>query len=101
MARTVVAPPSSVVKCFFVGGVRLGGWGVVLSVCVCVGGVVPCRCVCVCVCDLLVFLHVDLEDGVVLPAQAQQRALRGKVAYLAQDVPFPLQTLVTASQHHT
>jgi len=35
----------------FVGGVRLGGWGVVRVVCVCVGdgGVVLCRCVCVCV----------------------------------------------------
>jgi len=33
----------------FVGGVRLGVWGVVLVVCVCVGvgGVVLCRCVCV------------------------------------------------------
>jgi len=29
----------------FVGGVRLGVWGVVLVVCVCVGGVVPCRCI--------------------------------------------------------
>ena len=35
----------------FVGGVRLGFWGVVLVVCVYVGGrgVVLCRCVCVCV----------------------------------------------------
>ena len=41
----------------FVGGVRLGVWGVVLVVCVCVGvgGVVLCRCVCVC--DLLIFSH--------------------------------------------
>jgi len=33
-----------------VGGVRLGVWGAVLVVCVCVdvGGVVLCRCVCVC-----------------------------------------------------
>jgi len=40
----------------FVGGVRLGVWGVVLVVCVCVGvgGVVLCRCVCVC--DLLICL---------------------------------------------
>jgi len=30
-----------------VGGVRLGVWGVVLFVCVGVGGVVLCRCVCV------------------------------------------------------
>ena len=48
----------------FMGGVCLGGWGVVLVVCVCVGvrGVVRCRrvcvCVCVCVCDLLIFLHL-------------------------------------------
>ena len=33
----------------FLGGVRLGVWGVVLVVCVCVGGVALCRCVCVCV----------------------------------------------------
>jgi len=35
----------------FGGGVRLGVWGGVLVVCVCVsaGGVVLCRCVCVCV----------------------------------------------------
>jgi len=47
-ARTVVAPPSSVVKC--VWGVFVWGfWGVVLVVCVCVdvGGVVLCVCVCV------------------------------------------------------
>jgi len=48
---------------FVGGGVRLGVWGVVLvvSVCVCVWGVVfslsVCVCVCVCVCDLLIFLH--------------------------------------------
>jgi len=50
VARTVVAPPSSFVKCV-VGAVRLGVWGLVLVVCVCVGvgGVVLCRCVCVCV----------------------------------------------------
>jgi len=48
VARTVVAPPSSVVKCLWVMFV----WGVVLVVCVC-----RCRgwcslsvCVCVCVC---------------------------------------------------
>ena len=40
----------------FVGGVRLGVWGVVLVVCEC-----GCRgccslSVCVCVCDLLIFL---------------------------------------------
>ena len=45
MARTVVAAPSSVVKCLW----EVFVWGVVLVVCVCVvvGGVVLCRCVCV------------------------------------------------------
>ena len=38
----------------FVGGVRFGVWGVVLVVCVYVGGVVLCRYVC----DLLIFLQV-------------------------------------------
>jgi len=46
---------------FCVGGVRLGVWGVVLVVCVCVGarGVVLCRCACVCVrpVDLCTGLH--------------------------------------------
>ena len=53
-ARTVVAAPSSVVKCVW----EVFVWGVVLFVCVCV-----CCCrgccslsVCVCVCDLLIFL---------------------------------------------
>jgi len=41
-----------------VGGVRLGVWGVVRVVCVCVGGVVLCRCVSVSVCDLLICLHI-------------------------------------------
>jgi len=46
VARTVVAPPSSVVECLW--EVFVGVWGVVLVVCVCVGvgGVVLCRCVC-------------------------------------------------------
>jgi len=43
----------------FVGGVRLGDWGIalVVGVCVGVGGVVLCGCVCVCVCvcDLSIF----------------------------------------------
>jgi len=43
VARTVVAPPSSVVKCSF-GSL----W--CCSCRVCVGGVVLSRCVCVCVC---------------------------------------------------
>ena len=47
LARAVVAPTSSVVKCLR----EVFVWGVVLVVCVCVGvgGVVLCRCVCVCV----------------------------------------------------
>jgi len=50
---TVIAPPSSGVKCLWVFV-----WGLVCCscrVCVGVGGVVLCRCVCVC--DLLIFLH--------------------------------------------
>ena len=43
-ARTVVAPPSSVVKCLWL--VFVWGFGV-MCVCVGVGGVVLCRCVCV------------------------------------------------------
>jgi len=52
VARTVVAPPSSVVKCLW----EVFVWGVVLVVCVCVGvgGVVLCWCVC----DLLIFLYI-------------------------------------------
>jgi len=38
----------------FVEGVRLGVWGVVLVVCVCVGVLFS---VGVCVCDLLIFSH--------------------------------------------
>jgi len=49
VARTVVAAPSSVVKCLW----EVFVWGVVLvvcvRVCVVVGGVVLCRCVRVCV----------------------------------------------------
>jgi len=47
----------------FVGGVGLGGWGVVLVVCVCVdvGGVVLCRRVCVC--DLLIFFTQELPSN--------------------------------------
>jgi len=47
VARTVVAPPSSVVKCLW-GGVRLGVWGLVLVVCV--SRVLFSVGVCVCVC---------------------------------------------------
>ena len=47
VARTVVAPPSSVAKCLW--GVFVWGFGVLFLLCVCVGvgGVVLCRCVCV------------------------------------------------------
>jgi len=47
VARTVVAPPSSVVKCLW--EVFVWGFGVLFLSCVCVGvgGVVLCRCVCV------------------------------------------------------
>jgi len=53
----------------FVGGVRLGVWGVVLVVCVRVGvgGVVLCRCVCVC--DLLIFFSMS---GSVTPTTRPQ-----------------------------
>jgi len=49
VARTVVAPPSSVVQCLW--KVFVWGVGVLFLSCVCVGvgGVVLCRCVCVCV----------------------------------------------------
>jgi len=56
VASTVVAPPSSVVKCLWEGCSRCVrvdvGVGGVLGVGV--GGVVLCRCVCVC--DLLIVL---------------------------------------------
>jgi len=47
----------------FVAGVRLGDWGVVLvvRVCVGVGGVVLLSCACAC--DLLIFLHGDDARG--------------------------------------
>ena len=47
-------------RCYvFVGGVRLGVWGVVLVVCVSVRGGVLCRCVCVC--DVLKCSHAQLS----------------------------------------
>jgi len=50
VARTVVAPPSSVVKCLW--GVFVWGVGVLFLSCVCVGvgRLVLSMCVCVCVC---------------------------------------------------
>ena len=60
MARTVVAPPSSVVKCLWEVFV-LGVWGVVLVVCVSVSGVLfP---VGVCVCDLFLFFTDGRQSG--------------------------------------
>ena len=56
---TVVAPPSSVVKCLW--GVFVWGFGVLFLSCVCVCrcrgscSLSVCVCVCVCVCDLLIF----------------------------------------------
>jgi len=54
VARTVVAPPSSVVKCAW--EVFAWGFGVLLLSCVCVSGVLFSVGVCVCVCDLFIFL---------------------------------------------
>jgi len=62
VARTVVAPPSSVVKCLW--EVFVGGFGVLFLSCVCVSvtGVLFSVGVCVCVCDLLIFLHRCLNE---------------------------------------
>jgi len=46
----------------FVGGVRLGVWGVVLVVCVCVSVSGVLFSVGVCVCDLLIFLQRATDD---------------------------------------
>jgi len=56
VARTVVAPPSSVVQCLW--GVFVWGVGVLFVSCVCVSvtGVLFSVGVCVCVYDLLIFL---------------------------------------------
>jgi len=54
VARTVVAPPSSIVKCLW--GCLFGG----LGCCSCRVWVCVCRCrgwCSLCVCDLLIFLH--------------------------------------------
>jgi len=57
---TVVAPPSSVVKC--VWEVLVWGFVLVVYVCVSVSGVLfSVGGVCVCVCDLLIFLQVVPE----------------------------------------
>jgi len=53
VARTVVAPPSSVVKCLW--EVFVWGFGALFLSCVCVSRVL--FSVGVCICDLLIFLH--------------------------------------------
>jgi len=60
VARTVVAAPSSVVKCLW-GGVRLGCCSRRVRVCVSLSGVL--FSVGVCVCDLLIFLHILLKTA--------------------------------------
>ena len=57
VARTVVAPPSSLVTCLW--EVFVWGFGVLFLLCACVSvsGVLFSVGVCVCVCDLLIFLH--------------------------------------------
>ena len=55
VARTVVAPPSSGVKCLW----EVFVWGVVLVVCVCVSVSGVLFSVGVCVCDLLIFLQAS------------------------------------------
>jgi len=74
VARTVVAPPSSVVKCLW----EVFVWGVVLVVCVrvSVSGMLFSVGVCVCVRDLLIFLQIR---GTV-----EVRALNTKPAGRAQ-----------------
>ena len=57
MARIVVAPPSSVVKCLW----EVFVWGVVLVVCVCVSVSGVMFSVGVCVCDLSIFLHEEVR----------------------------------------
>jgi len=64
VARTVVAPPSSVVKCLW--EVFVWGFGVLFMSCVCV-----CQyrgCCSLSVCGLLIFLHVSLADEQRPPA---------------------------------
>ena len=60
----------------FVGGVRLGVWGVVLVVCVCVG--VGGVGLCLCVCDLLIFY-----TQVTLLAQRALTSEGGAYIYLS------------------
>jgi len=88
VARTVVAPPSSVVKCLW----EVLVWGVVLVVCVCVSSSWVVFSVGVCVCDLLIFLPpsvgmrmqaLQLLTGKVAPPRAAEplyRALRAQTS---------------------
>ena len=55
VARTVVAQPSSVVKCLW--EVFVWGFGVLFLSCACVCRCRGCCSLSVCVCDLLIFLH--------------------------------------------
>jgi len=63
VARTVVAPPSSVVKCLW----EVFVWGVVLVVCVCVCVCHNCCSLSVCVCDPLIFLHPAVQHTQLQP----------------------------------
>ena len=81
VARTVVAPPSSVVNCLW--EVFVWGFGVLFLSCACVsvsGGVVLCRCVCVC--DLLghrdrLFTEDDDADADTYDSDADAAAYSG------------------------
>jgi len=63
-ARTVVAPPSSVVKCLW--EVFVWGFGVLFLSCACVSMLGVLFSVGVCVCDLLIYLHKQLRVVFVL-----------------------------------
>ena len=77
MARTVVAPPSSIVKCLW--EVFVGGFGVLFwsCVCVCVGVVVLCRCVCVCLLTCDVSLQEQAPSGLIPRGQPEVAAALG------------------------
>jgi len=72
-SRTIVAPPSSVVKCLC--EVLVWGFGVLFLSCACVSvpGVLLSVGVCVCVCDLLIFLQeAAVESASVVLIEAVQ-----------------------------
>jgi len=71
VARTVVAPPSSVFKCLW--DVFVLGFGVLFLSCVCVSVSGVLFSVGVCVCDLLMFLHLSL----FIPGSAVHQLRRG------------------------